>query len=224
MMRGFVQKLLTGTRAQQSSQRLESSYTWQIRCLKEVWGDRTYGLERVFRLFLCVVQFIYPIILIREISGRYGGTARKLSVEIYNLFKLFLPLFVLASGFYRFPVVIGVCLYLMSETIVHLLQLIFLSDVHDLAISYHRSMLLLFLHYVEVAADFAVVYIGLGLLNQQLSGLSALYFSLVASTTVGFGDIHAQGRMGQAVVIAQLLVCVLFVAVFINYFSQKESD
>jgi hypothetical protein len=48
-----------------------------------------------------------------------------------------------------------------------------------------------------------------------------VYFSLVANTTVGFGDIYPKGTGGQLVVISQLLVCVLFIILFINYFSQR---
>jgi hypothetical protein len=81
--------------------------------------------------------------------------------------------------------------------------------------------LLLFLHYLEVALDFAVIYIGFDLLSEKLSAVSAIYFSMVASTTVGFGDIHAKGASGQLVVIAQLIVCVLFILLFINHFAQR---
>ncbi|MFH1075039.1 MAG: potassium channel family protein [Candidatus Firestonebacteria bacterium] len=83
---------------------------------------------------------------------------------------------------------------------------------------------MLFLSYVEVVLDFATVYMGFDLLSETLSPVSAIYFSLVTNTTVGFGDIHAKGAAGQLVVISQLLVCVLFIILFINYFSQKTNE
>jgi hypothetical protein len=199
----------------------EAAYQQQVRHLKEVWNDDAYGLERLLRLFLCLAQFIFPLLLIRDIFGRFGAISRKLSVEFYNLFKLVLPLAILYFGLYRYHFIIAVVIYLLSETILHILNLIFLEDVHSVAVSYRRSMLLLFLHYLEVVLDFAVIYIGFDLLSEKLSAVSAIYFSMVLSTTVGFGDIHAKGASGQSVVIAQLIVCVLFILLFINHFAQR---
>jgi len=207
-----------------SNKKTESAYAQQLRYLAIVWEDNTYGLERILRLFLSLAQFAFPILLIRDIFGRFGTLYRKLAVEFYTLLKLIFPLLVLAFGLYQYPFVVAVIVYLLSETILHILNLIFLYDVHSAAVSYHRSLLLLFLHYLEVVFDFAVVYIGFDLLNESLSPVSALYFSMVANTTVGFGDIHAKGAAGQLVVIAQLIVCVLFIVLFINHFSQKENE
>ena len=199
----------------------EAAYQQQVRHLKEVWNDDAYGLERLLRLFLCLAQFIFPLLLIRDIFGRFGAISRKLSVEFYNLFKLVLPLAILYFGLYRYHFIIAVVIYLLSETIIDILSLIFLEDVHAAAASYRRSMILLLLHYLEVILDFAVIYIGFDLLSEKLSWVSAVYFSLVAGATVGFGDIHAQGPGGQLVVITQLLVCILFILLFINHFAQR---
>jgi hypothetical protein len=204
-----------------SGKKADSAYLHQLRYLREVWNDDSYGLERLLRLFLCAVQFFYPVLLIRDIFGRKGVTARKLAVEAYVVIKLLFPFVVLLTGAYRFYWVIALIVYLLTETTFHILNLIFLSDVHSASVSYHRSILLLFLHYIETALDFAVIYIGFDLLSQPLNWISAVYFSMVANTTVGFGDIHARGSAGQAVVVCQLVVCVLFIILFINYFSQK---
>ena len=207
-----------------ANEKVEEAYSQQVKYLKEVWDDDTYGLERIVRLFLCAVQFLFPILLIRDIFGRRGIVTRKLAVEGYTFLKLLLPLFVLFFGFYRSPVVVGIIIYLLSETIVHILHLIFLYDIHEAAVSYHRSVLFLFLHYAEVVLDFATIYIGFNLLSEKLSPISAIYFSLVANATVGFGDIVPQGNIGRLVLISQVLIGVLFLLLFINYFSQKINE
>jgi hypothetical protein len=199
----------------------QSAYRHQVKCLKEVWNDHTYGLERILRLFLCVVQFIFPVILLRDVFGRLGATPRKLAVEFYTVIKLIFPLLVIIFELYHYPIVIFIVIYLLAETIFHILNLIFLQDIHEAAVSYHRSFLLLFLNYIEVVLDFSTIYLGFDLLNEKLSRVSAVYFSLVANTTVGFGDIYPKNSSGQLVVIAQLLVSVLFIILFINYFSQR---
>jgi len=204
-----------------TDERVEEAYRQQVKCLKKVWNDDTYGLERILRLFLCVVQFIFPILLIRDIFGRLGTTSRKLAVEFYTVIKLIFPFVVLTFGLYRYPFIIFIIIYLLSETILHILNLIFLSDIHAFSVSYHRSFLLLFLNYIEAVLDFSTIYLRFDLLSEKLSPVSAVYFSLVANTTVGFGDIYPKGAGGQLVVISQLLVCVLFIILFINYFSKK---
>jgi hypothetical protein len=204
-----------------TDERVEEAYRQQAKSLKKVWNDDTYGLERILRLFLCVIQFIFPILLIRDIFGRLGTTSRKLAVEFYTIIKLFFPFLVLIFGLYRYNFVIFIVIYLLSETIFHILNLIFLQDIHAVSVSYHRSFLLLFLNYIEVVLDFSTIYLCFDLLSEKLSPVSAVYFSLVANATVGFGDIYPKGTAGQLVVIAQLLVCVLFIILFINYFSQR---
>jgi hypothetical protein len=200
---------------------VEEAYQQQVKSLKKVWNDDTYGLERILRLFLCVVQFIFPILLIRDIFGRLGTTSRKLAVEFYTIIKLIFPFFVLTFGLYRYHFIIFIVIYLLSETILHILDLIFLQDIHAVSVSYRRSLLLLFLNYIEVVLDFSTIYLCFDLLSEKLSLVSAVYFSLVANTTVGFGDIYPKGAGGQLVVISQLLVCILFIFLFINYFSQR---
>lgn len=198
-----------------------SAYLEQVHYLKHVWNEDTYGLDRLVRLLLCLVQFFYPLLLIRHIFGRWGILGRKLAVECYTLFKFVFPLLVLFLGWYKHGWIIFLTIYLLSETIVHILHLIFLDDVHSAMVSYRRSLLLLFLHYAEVAFDFAVVYMAFDLLTRPMTAITAIYFSIVATTTVGFGDISAKNSLGMAIVSTQLVVCVLFIILFINYFSSR---
>ena len=205
-------------------QKMDGAYRQQIRYLKEIWNDDTYGLQRMFRIFLCLIQFIYPTLLLREIFGRLGITARKLAIELYVVIKLFFPVFVLLSGSYRYNFVVIVVAYFLSETILHILNLIFLSDIYSLTVSYRRSILFLFLHYIEVVLDFSIIYLAFDLLNKALTPISAVYFSFVTNTTLGFGEYHPKGSIGQIVVIFQLMIFIMFVVLFINYFSSRTNN
>lgn len=205
-------------------EKLPEAYRQQVEYLKLVWQEKTYGLDRLVRLFLCFAQFLFPVLLIRDIAGRWGIQGRRMAVEVYAVAKFVFPLLTLGLGWYRHPAAAFLIIYLLCDTFIHLLHVIFLADIHSAAISYRRSLLLIFLHYAEVVADFAVIYLSFGLLNQPLSAVSALYFSMVATTTVGFGDITAKAGIGQLVVMAQLAVCVVFIVVFVNYFSQRPQE
>ena len=201
-----------------------SSYKQQIKSLKSVWSDHTYGIERVVRLFLCLVQFMYPTLLIRDVFGRLGEHLRKLAVEFYLILKLVFPLFVLLSGLYRHNFVIIIIAYLLSETVFHILNLVFLSDIHNAPVSYSRSLLFLSIHYMETVFDFAAIYMAFDLLNKPLSILSSVYFSLVVNTTLGFGEYYPKEGVGQVVVMFQLIIFTMFVILFVNYFSSKIND
>ncbi len=200
------------------------AYSEQLNYLKQVWDEESYGLERVFRLVLCLAQFLYPILFIRNISGKWGSRARRLAVEIYIVFKFLFPLAAMVSGWYNHTWVVCLTAYLLSETLVHVLHLVFLSDIHSSIISYRRSLLLLFFHYAEVAFDFAVFYMAFNVLSQPATLVKALYFSFVTATTVGFGDVVARNSAGQILVVAQLMVCSMFIVVFINHFAQEKQE
>jgi len=202
-------KLFSNIPAGTKPEKVQEAYAQQLKLVKEVWNEQTFGLERLVRLFLCLVQFLFPVLLIRDIFGRLGPLGRRLAVETYTVLKFLFPLFVLWQGWFKHPFVIFLVIYFASDTFIHLLHLIFLSDLHPVAASYRRSLLLIFLHYAEVAFDFAVIYMAYDLLTRQMDVMTALYFSLVATTTVGFGDICAKNTAGQIVVMTQLSVCVV---------------
>lgn len=64
---------------------------------------------------------------------------------------------------------------------------------------------------------FALLFYVVELRNPgQVAGLEtrldALYFTVATMLTVGYGDIHAQGQMARALVLAQMVFNVVFVA------------
>lgn len=224
MKRGILKIFVNPVPKPSASGRLPEAYAQQLGFVRKVWNEQAYGVERIVRLALCLVQFLFPVLLIRDIFGHWGVLGRKLAVELYTVLKFAFPLVVLWQGWYTHKAVVFLIVYFMSDTFVHILHLIFLDDIHSAVVSYRRSLLLIFLHYIEVMFDFAVIYTAFDLLSRPMGPVSALYFSVVATTTVGFGDITAKNTAGQLVVMTQLLVCVTFIVVFINYFSQKRNE
>jgi hypothetical protein len=88
--------------------------------------------------------------------------------------------------------------------------------------SYRRNILMLFFNYMELAFSFAVVYGGLHLLgNQPKDIIDYVYFSIVTSTTIGFGDLHPVTSLGKILVCTQAIVMVAFIVLFLNFFGSK---
>lgn len=193
--------------------------------LVKIWNNEKHhdvGFEKILRLFLVAVQIIFPGIHIRNITGRYGLIKRNMANEFYVLFKTVLPLFFLFSGLYRYKLVVGISSYLLAETIFYVASLIFASDMFLKPRSYRRNILMLFFNYMEILFCFAVIYAGLHLLgNQAKSVYDYIYFSVVTSTTIGYGDIHPVTAAGKMMVCAQAIIVVAFIVLFLNFFGSK---
>ena len=198
--------------------------------LSDEWNNRHYQdffLERIVRLTLLLQAFVFPGLYIRDISGRYGLKCRKISLEFYAIAKMLLPIIIILQGWYIHSWTIGVCIYLSVETILYLLSLIFLSGTYTSPISFKRSLITLFVNYIEISMTFAVIYAYLwasGVPSSASSNIKAIYFSIITATTIGFGDIFPKTSVEQFVVIIQSLISLIFVGMFFSYFLSHINE
>jgi voltage-gated potassium channel len=110
---------------------------------------------------------------------------------------------------------VGSTLWLVVRTVSHELR------VQDVDIRLDHLLLAAVTGVVAFAlADFVVARID----ETQFVGLrtktDALYFALTALTTVGFGDVHAQGQLARQLVLVQLVFNVLVLASAARTFSR----
>ena len=178
-----------------------SAYKNYKRDLAYIWDNKKHndiGLEKVLRLFLVAVQFIFPGLHVRNIFGKKGVIVRNVAIEFYVVFKTILPFVFLFSGLYRHFGVVLISCYLLLETLCYVASLIFVSDIFVKPRSYRRNILMLSFNYLEISMSFAVIYAGLQLLGDKVtSAIDYMYFSIVTSTTVGYGGPAPAWRPGQ---------------------------
>lgn len=220
----FLRKLFLGNVYNRSPENPSVLQT-QNQNLKKIWNNEQHndiGVERLFRLFLYSSLYLFPGLYIRHFFAKLGLDAKMLAVELYVIFKTCVPLVFLFSGFYHSGVLISISVYLLCETLVYITSLIFVSDVYHRPRSIRRSLFLLFFNYMEIAFDFAVIYSGMHMLNVKSHRvIDHIYFSLITSASIGFGDIHPVTGLGKLVASMQSVIFLIFIVLFLNFFSSK---
>lgn len=224
MMREQLHKLFLGKPKPKSRPHTLNSFQEHLRKIKEVWHGELYedfGIERVFRLFLISVKLLFPGIYLQLLFGKGEYLAKKLTGEFYVFLKTLFPLFVLIYGGSTQPVLQVLNIYLLVETLIYIFTKIYVAE-HETETAHKRSILLLFLNYVEVILAFAVIYSGGNYLNIPLHNyIDAIYFSTVSGATIGYGDIYPVTTAGKLIVICQTFTSLSFIVLFFNFFGSK---
>lgn len=226
----MLKKLILGT--YESSHKLKPAIRNQVTNVSRIWNNKTYkdfGIERLLRLFLVSIQFAFPALYIRHLSGLFGLISRKIFVEIYVLIKLFSPILFFYLDITDSIWVAVFTSYMLIETVIYLSSLIFLSDIYAQPISYKRSVVLLFINYVEVILEFAVLYsffnINFDIFPGQLvKDIDIIYFSFVSFSPIGFGEINSVVDYGKLIVISQIFVFLIFGGLFLSVFTSNIGE
>ncbi len=197
-----------------------------------VWRNKNnndFGVERLLRLLLVALPFVTPGLWWRHFWGRYGKQRRDLATDMYVLLKVGI-----CAGFLWYsynPAWLSVPIVLSVETVVYILSLIFLPDQHNQTIVVRRSILLILLNYVELNLTFASIYKTLSVAipgtflcaeGENLAlPVTAFYFSMVTSATVGYGDITPQTPLAQGITVVHVIFSFVFAVLFFSYFTGR---
>lgn len=229
----FILTLLLGQEHSRPTNELRPALENQWLNVRRVWNNEHYndfGIERIIRLTLALLLFVFPGLYVRHFFGKLGLLGRKLAIEFYVLLKVFLPVLFFKLNLIKYPIVAFTSGIMALETILYLATLIYLSNEFARPISYRRSITTLFINYIEVCLDFAVIYAYCNLtipnfFNHLLTtDMQSIYFSFVTSATVGYGDITTTNSFGQFLIISQIVIFLIFIALFINFFASKVQD
>jgi len=114
-MKKFITKLFFGENICRETIK-ESAIIRRIKNLKVIWDGDDYGLERVFRLFLALTQFIFAGTYVRQIFGRRSSIHRDISIDILVVIKIVFSILVLKFGLINNPVIFGILLWFFFPT------------------------------------------------------------------------------------------------------------
>jgi hypothetical protein len=165
---------------------------------------------------------IFPGIYIKYLASKKGYEYQDLAIDVYVLAKVIFPIFILKFNLQHEPYIIYILIYVLLETVFYIPTLIFASDLFSRPRSYKRSMLLLFFNYIEIVFSFAVLYtIGENMNKPFEHWFDSIYFSVISSNSIGFGDYYPVTTYGKVLVSLQAMFFLLFVILFLNFFSTK---
>lgn len=193
--------------------------------IKSIWNNDHQddnGIEKIVRLLLSSSQLLFPGIYIKNAACKVGHEYQDLVMDIYILLKVAFPILILSNNLQSNTFLIYLMIYVLAETLMYIPTLIFASDLFTRPRSYKRSMLLLFFNYLEIVVAFGVLYtLGNNMSKPFAHWFDPIYFSLVTSNSIGFGDYYPITTYGKVLVSMQALFFLSFVILFLNFFSTK---
>lgn len=220
----FLKKLLVGKIKHREYHRV-NPIKKALQNLKAIWNndhEDDNGIEKIVRLLLSASQLLFPGIYIKHFASKFGYEYKDLAMDFYVLAKVIFPIVILINNWQEHDFVIWILVFVLFETVLYIPTLIFASDMFSRPRSYKRSMLLLFFNYVEVVVSFAVLYTLGDNMNKPFNHwFDSIYFSLISSNSIGFGDYYPITTYGRALVSLQALFFLSFVILFLNFFSTK---
>ena len=197
----------------------------RIMNIKAIWNNNHQddnGIEKLVRLFLSSSQLLFPGVYIKYLAYLKGYEYRDLALDFYVLLKVTFPLLILINHWHSYHFVIWIMIYVLLETVLYIPTLIFASDMFSKPRSYKRSMLLLFLNYLEIIISFGVLYSCGEYLNKPFNHwFDAIYFSTINSASIGYGDFYPVTTIGKVLATAQAFLFLFFVVLFLNFFTAK---
>lgn len=197
----------------------------QLMNIQSIWNNVHHddnGIEKIFRLFLSFSQLLFPGIYLKYITCKKGIEYQDLISELYILLKVIFPIVMLYYDWVNISCLVVMMKYFLLETALFIPTLIFASDLVPQPRSYRRSMILLFLNYLEIIFAYAVFYASGNYLNKPLlEWYDSIYFSITISSTIGFGEFYPVTTMGKFLVSTQALLLPFYVVLFLNFFSSK---
>lgn len=221
---GFFRKLLIGGVSSIEISKF-SPIQKRILNIKSIWNNdhqSDNGIEKIFRLFLSITQLLFPGIYIKTLANKVNPAYKDLAMDFYILIKVAFPFFILYNHWQKHQILIYVLVYVLMETVLYIPTLIFASDLFSRPRSYKRSMLLLFFNYLEIIIAFGVLYTLGNNMNKPFEHwFDPIYFSVVSSNSIGFGDYHPITTYGKVLVTIQAMFFLSFVVLFLNFFTTK---
>ncbi|HVE13902.1 MAG TPA: potassium channel family protein, partial [Elusimicrobiota bacterium] len=199
----------------------------QLEDIRLLWNQRgagkhVFGIERFVLIFISALLMCMPTMFIRWHFGINGLLPRKRAIEVYAISKVLILFFLLSTGQSNAWYSLVASIIFLVDLFLFLTGLTLLKEFWTKPASHTRTLILLGLNFIEFSLGFAVLYAHYNCLNsagQPLAGWSGyIYFSIVTSATVGYGDVVPAPGIGRLLASIQILLALGFMATTVAYF------
>jgi hypothetical protein len=195
------------------------SFTSYFDELKLVWSSASGGRLREESIVLRLTMSVLILLRLGSVANLKllfspASVVRRIFVEAYVVTCLLLLLSVLSMPSLAGRWVGAVCGYIVAELIVYRIYFLLVRSREEpwRQMDLRRSLLFALLNVVEVVLAFAIIYQRFGEVAPAgakspaaLSSVTAVYFSFVTFTTLGFGDFTPFDDASRILVILELV-------------------
>ena len=188
----------------------QTSTLAHFRYMKELWKYDSqkgyFAIARGLRFFLMIIRSLFiPSMRIKDFFGQMDWHKRRQVVEVCVLLKTFFPLTLwyvlhfIPKSFRPWleTIFTAIIIIFLIDTVTYLLTLIIMADVQRPSANIIRSMIMLFINYIEISFDLTFLYyvqykvrfreaLAFGFLNEQtITELDSLKDYLFAVSNTG---------------------------------------
>lgn len=216
----------------------QKEYRRIVRCNER---QAAFGIEWLIRMLLVYTPWwMFPGNWIKAATDDCHIFVRRTLIEIYVILKVVLSWWLLSHHTIDYGILMYILIWLAVETLYALLSGIFLRDIWSEPFSYQRNLLLTLCNFVEMCLCFAAIYTyadrgsnhltlpskfiindSLTYADKHLTPSQAIYFSFITAATIGYGDISPKDDYIQQIVIAQVMISLVFIVMFIANLAGK---
>ena len=201
----------------------QNSWKASLRYWREVTqndGKRGYfAVAKLLRELLLFIRWLFfPLQLIKDLIGGCDWQRRRGAVEWIAVLKLFFSLLCCIalnyhwiSGIWKI-ICVFIIGYFMLDTITYLMTLIVLADVQNPSANIIRSLILLFVNYLETAFDLSFLYYCY--IGELINLIEALAFGFFSQSSIE----HITGKGEFLIVGANSIIKFFFITLSLGYF------
>lgn len=195
-----------------------------------------FTITKAFRLFLAGSRFLFPIsIAIEKCVTKYSWKRQREVAEVCTLFRTFIPLINLIfiqilqeikpgwlnSHIGMLHIFCGCSAYFMTDTIICLMSLIFLTDLHEPSANRLRTIILLIFNYIGMFLGIAQFYYTL--FWNRITIWQALDYSILGVTAIVENPMTLWLRLIEySRVCIQFFFVVLTFTFFVSHLHQRQ--
>ncbi|SEI94019.1 O-acetyl-ADP-ribose deacetylase (regulator of RNase III), contains Macro domain [Propionispira arboris] len=205
----------------------EESYKAYLKDINDYDSERRnyFGTIKFLRKVLMMSEkFFYCTYFLKRCFADKTWEGRRIFIESQTIIKALIPLFFLVftsldispyvnsdTSIWIRNIFTGVSIYLMSETLIYVAKLLFLSDILNPSANSIRSIFFLFINYLDINFTFAFLYSLYGDFKEK-GGVASLYEAFEHSSQV------PGSQLGMTLVILQNCITLYLIGIVFTYF------